>query len=187
MKKQLLTLVFSAFALTCAAQPYAPVKTEFNNKVYDGGFFLRSKLATANLEGKLYKAYSRSASCKFNNPDAELKAELAKFNLAKELKTVRPDTKVVAIDYSKVRPHLSKYKVLAAVKSNVAAQDEIAAKQAMLRETAANFAVIKGKALASHKLQYKINMLGAVKRALSALRAFDYKTALEITKQALAK
>lgn len=209
IKKQLLALTFAALALNAAAQPLAAgnkdlpynVKSSFNiqniNSAKAGSFFLSNKLGSTNLNDKLSKAYTvslnQSAPKSFCNsvPEDTVKRELVNkiksFDLEKECKKVKPDTPIVKIDYSKVRPHMHKRKILAAVRSEIKASDEIAQKRDTLKRIADNFTVIAKKAYASNDSRKNRDLLCLVDRALYAVKKTDYILALEITKQAVNK
>ena len=209
IKKQLLALTFAALALNAAAQPLAAgnkdlpynVKNSFNiqniNSAKAGSFFLSNKLGYTNLNDKLSKAYmvslNQSAPKSFCNSvqedtvKRELVNKIKSFDLEKECKKVKPDTPIVKIDYSKVRPHMHKRKILAAVRSEIKASDEIAQKRDTLKRISDNFTVIAKKAYASNDSRKNRDLLCLVDRALYAVKKTDYILALEITKQAVNK
>lgn len=209
IKKQLLALTFAALALNAAAQPLAAgnknlpynVKNSFNiqniNSAKAGSFFLSNKLVYTNLNDKLSKAYmvslNQSAPKSFCNSvqedtvKRELVNKIKSFDLEKECKKVKPDTPIVKIDYSKVRPHMHKRKILAAVRSEIKASDEIAQKRDTLKRISDNFTAIAKKAYASNDSRKNRDLLCLVDRALYAVKKTDYILALEITKQAVNK
>lgn len=211
IKKQLLTLTFAALALNAAAQPLAAGKqanlpnnyqiNSFNvqniNSVKTDRFFLPNMLGKTNLDKKLSGAYLASlkqsapkAYCNSVKGDVVTNALLGKiksFDLEKECKKVKPDTEIVKIDYSKVRPHLHKRKILAAVRSEAQASKEISEKKETLRRVSDNFKRIAKKAQTSADSRKNRDLLCLVDRALYAVKKTDYLLALEITKQAVNK
>lgn len=210
IKKQLLTLTFAALALNAAAQPlaagnknlpYSAAQNSFNiqniNKADANSFFLSNKLGSTNLDKTLANAYKKSLnqsapkafcnSVQNESVKKELVNKVKSFNLDKECKKVKPDTKIVKIDYSKVRPHLHRRKILAAVRSEIKASDEIAQKRDTLKLISDNFKVIERKAQNSNDVNKNRDLLCLVDRALNAVQKTDYILALEITKQAVNK
>lgn len=210
IKKQLLTLTFAALALNAAAQPLAAgnknlpssaVRNSFNiqnvNKADASRFFLTDMLGEANLKNKLQNAYylsknnaAVSRACDnvtSENIDKTLISKIKSFNLQEECKKVKPDTPIEKIDYSKIRPHVHKRKLLRAIRSEIKASDEIAAKKDILAQIHNNLRSIAGQAVLSGNTEYKRDLLCLVDRALYAVKKTDYISALEITKQAVKK
>lgn len=209
-KKQLLTLTFAALALNAAAQPLADGNKKLSYYNADKSFdikninkedvktlFLPDMLGMANLEGKLQNAYylsknnaAQNRAC--NNVSSEniektLISKIKSFDLEKEFKNVKADTQIIRIDYSKVRPHMHKRKILAAVKSEAKASREIAEKKNILKRIYENFKLIAKKAQASADTSKNRDLLCLVENALYAVKKSDYISALEITKQAVKK
>ncbi len=210
IKKQLLTLTFAALALNAAAQPLAAgnknsarynannaFDIQNSNKADEGRFFLPYMLGETNLNEKLSKAYFASvrqsgpkAFCNNVQDDSvrgEIISKVKSFNLEKEFKNVKADTQIVRIDYSKVRPHMHKRKILAAVKSEAKAYREIEEKKETLKRIYGNFKVIAEKVQTSADTRKNRDLLCLVDRALYAVKNTDYILALEITKQAVKK
>jgi len=210
IKKQMLAVAFAVFALNSAySQPFANNKdmgdtykntqktlTDIQNN-NAGSFFLQNMLASSNLDKKLNNAYlasvkkaTPSQACNSVNEqdiDKVLISKIKTFSLTEEYKKVKPDTKIERIDYSKVRPHLHKRKILAAVRSEIRADNEVSAKQDILKQVHFNFRLIAGQAALSSDIVYKRSLLCIVEKALNSIKQANYIYALEITKQAVNK